>query len=125
MSDGLASGATAAWMVFARSAAEMPVVTPSAASMDMVKLVLIFVPLTAVISGRRRRRQRSSVSVRQISPRAWVAMKLMASGVTKSAASSRSPSFSRSSSSMRMTILPARKSARISAVLDTDDCISL
>ena len=59
--------------------------------------------------------QRSRVSVRQISPRAWVAMKLMASGVTCSAASIRSPSFSRSSSSTRMTIRPARRSATISS----------
>src|SRR5215472_12043745 len=35
-------------------------------------------------------------------------MKLMASGVTFSAAITRSPSFSRSSSSVRMTILPRR-----------------
>src|SRR5471030_2376046 len=43
-------------------------------------------------------------------------MKLIASGVTKSAASTRSPSFSRSSSSTRITILPARMSAMISVV---------
>src|SRR5262249_51189689 len=35
-------------------------------------------------------------------------MKLMASGVTRSAASTRSPSFSRSSSSTRMTMRPLR-----------------
>ena len=35
-------------------------------------------------------------------------MKLMASGVTRSAAMSRSPSFSRSSSSMMMTIFQAQ-----------------
>src|SRR5579859_7674375 len=45
-----------------------------------------------------------------MSPRPWVAMKLMASGVTNWAASVRSPSFSRSSSSTRMIILPARMS---------------
>src|SRR5512141_3442473 len=38
-------------------------------------------------------------------------MKLIASGVTNSAARVRSPSFSRSSSSTRMTILPSRMSA--------------
>src|SRR6185295_17627776 len=38
-SPGLASAATAARTVRARSAAEMPVVTPSAASIDTVKLV--------------------------------------------------------------------------------------
>ena len=39
MSSGRASGAIAASTVRARSAAEMPVVTPSAASIDTVKLV--------------------------------------------------------------------------------------
>ncbi len=37
--SGVASGATAAWIVFARSCAEMPVVIPSAASIEIVKLV--------------------------------------------------------------------------------------
>ena len=39
MSCGLASFFTAAWMVAARSAAEMPVVTPVAASIDTVNAV--------------------------------------------------------------------------------------
>src|SRR5471032_1205151 len=43
-------------------------------------------------------------------------MKLIASGVTKSAAMTRSPSFSRSSSSTRITIRPAFSSAMISGV---------
>src|ERR1700730_16861026 len=43
-------------------------------------------------------------------------MKLIASGVTNSAARTRSPSFSRSSSSTRITILPAFSSAMISRV---------
>src|SRR5258707_15253341 len=43
-------------------------------------------------------------------------MKLIASGVTKSAASTRSPSFSRSSSSTSITILPAPMSAMMSVV---------
>src|SRR3546814_1831552 len=43
-------------------------------------------------------------------------MKLMSSGRTIDAAIRMSPSFSRFSSSMRMTILPALKSARISSV---------
>src|SRR5688572_3308976 len=45
---------------------------------------------------------------RQIRPRPWRAMKLMASGLTMSAAMVRSPSFSRSSSSTTMTMRPAR-----------------
>jgi hypothetical protein len=39
-SPGLASGATAVRIVSARSAAEMPVVTPRAASIETVKLVV-------------------------------------------------------------------------------------
>ena len=115
MSEGLASFATAARTVRARSCAEMPVVTPSAASMESVKLVPIWARLSRTMSGSASWRQRSSVSVRQTRPRACLAMKLTASGVTCSAASTRSPSFSRSSSSTSTTILPARMSAMISA----------
>src|SRR3990172_8279921 len=46
-------------------------------------------------------------------------MKLIASGVTNSAASVRSPSFSRSSSSTRITILPARMSAMASSIVES------
>jgi hypothetical protein len=93
----------------------MPVVTPSAASMDTVNAVLYTVPLRAAMGGSFRNSQRSRVSVRQIRPRPKRAMKLMASGVTWSAASTRSPSFSRSSSSTRMTMRPARISATMSS----------
>src|SRR5947209_1531882 len=54
---------------------------------------------------------RSSVSARQIRPRPSRAMKLIASGVTFSAASVRSPSFSRSSSSTTIIMRPARNSS--------------
>ena len=106
---------TATWMVRARSAAEMPVVTPSAASMEMVKAVLYTVPLRAAMGGSLRNSQRSRVSVRQIRPRPKRAMKLMASAVTWSDARTRSPSFSRSSSSTSTTMRPARISATISS----------
>ena len=52
------------------------------------------------------------MSERQIRPRPCLAMKLIAAGVTFSAARQRSPSFSRSSSSTRITSLPARISSR-------------
>src|SRR5471032_1207218 len=52
-----------------------------------------------------------SVRLRQMRPRACFAMKLMASGVTNCAASTRSPSFSRSASSTRMTMRPLRSSS--------------
>ncbi len=119
-SSAWALRATATCTVRARSAAEMPVVTPSAASMETVKLVPCGVPLRVTINGRSSWRQRSAVSVRQIRPRPNRAMKLIASGVTKSAARIRSPSFSRSSSSTRMTIRPARISAMISSTVAID-----
>src|SRR5512140_1934092 len=46
-------------------------------------------------------------------------MKLIASGVTNSAARVRSPSFSRSSSSTRMTIFPSRMSAMTSSIVES------
>ena len=52
--------------VRARSAAEMPVVTPVAASIDTVNAVPCGERLSLTISGRFSCRQRSSVSVRQI-----------------------------------------------------------
>ena len=55
--------------------------------------------------------RRSSVIARQTSPRPNLAMKLMASGVTFSAARVRSPSFSRSSSSTTTIMRPARISS--------------
>ncbi|MNF62213.1 hypothetical protein D3C84_438890 [compost metagenome] len=115
-SSAPASGATAVSTVWARSAAEMPVVTPVAASMETVKAVAKALPLAGTICSRPRRWQCSSVRVRQIRPRASRAMKLIASGVHISAASSRSPSFSRSSSSTSRTILPRRKSSMISSM---------
>ena len=78
----MASLRTAACTVRARSAAEMPVVTPVAASIETVNAVPCWAPFFAVIGGSCRRSQRSRVSVRQIRPRAKRAMKLIASGVT-------------------------------------------
>ena len=90
----------------ARSAADIPVVTPRRASMDTVNAVLKPDWLFRTIWGNCRRSTSSGVRARQISPRPKRAIKLMSSGVTRSAAMVRSPSFSRSSSSTRMIILP-------------------
>ena len=112
-SDGFASGEMATFTVCARSAALMPVVTPSAASTLTVNAVPSggpFLPGGCII-GSSSRSTCPAVRVRQIRPRPNLAMKLMASGVTISAAMVRSPSFSRSSSSTKMTILPARMSS--------------
>ncbi len=61
----------------------MPVVMPSAASIDSVKLVRRSRSVSLTISGRRSCVQRSRVSVRQIRPRPKRAMKLMSSGRTQ------------------------------------------
>ena len=58
---------------------------------------------------------RSLASARQISPRPWRAMKLIASGVAICAGMMRSPSFSRSSSSTRMNMRPLRASLMIAS----------
>ncbi|NWG40006.1 MAG: hypothetical protein HXY27_08615 [Hydrogenophilaceae bacterium] len=116
MSLGLASFFTAALIVTARSCVEMPVVTPSAASIETVKAVPCGVWLSITICFSPSWRQRVSVSVRQIRPRPYLAMKLMASGVTCSAAMTRSPSFSRSSSSTSTTMRPAFNSEMISVM---------
>ncbi len=102
-------------MVSARSAAEMPVAMPSAASIDTVKLVPWRERFCSTIGRRPRRSACSSVIGMQIRPRPCLARKLIFSGVTNSAANTRSPSFSRSSSSTRTTMPPARRSATISA----------
>ena len=117
-----APGATAVRMVWARSAAEMPVVTPFFASMETVKAVPKEELLFCTMGGRSSRSQRSPVMVRQMRPRPKRAMKLIASGVTHCAAMVRSPSFSRSSSSTRITILPALISSMASSMLATDIC---
>ena len=106
MSRGPESGSIATWIVWARSWAEMPVLTPPAASIETVKAVCSGASFFAAIRLRPSRSQRSAVSARQISPRASLAMKLTASGVANWAAITRSPSFSRSSPSQTTTIRP-------------------
>src|SRR6266705_2065358 len=109
MSPGVALGKAATLMVRARSAAEMPVVTPDAASMDTVKLVPCTERLRATIGSRFRRSACASVIGMQTRPRPNFAMKLIFS-----AAKMRSPSFSRSSSSTSTAMRPALSSAMIS-----------
>jgi hypothetical protein len=84
-------------IVCARSAAEMPVLTPSRASIDTVKAVSCREALLTAIIGRPSRSIRSGVIGRQIRPRPCMAMKFTASAVANSPAITRSPSFSRSS----------------------------
>src|SRR5688572_27982195 len=116
ISEAFAPGAEATLIVSARSCAEIPVAMPSAASIDAVKLVPWRERFSVTI-GRKPRREACSAAIgMQIRPRPWRARKLTFSAVTKSAANTRSPSFSRSSSSTRMTMLPARMSPMISAI---------
>ncbi len=117
MSSGLTSSAMAVRIVWARSAALMPVDTPLRASMETVKAVWNRDRFVETIIGSRSRSTQSGVSERHIKPLPYFAMKLTASGVTFSAAMQRSPSFSRSSSSTRMTILPCRMSSRASGMV--------
>src|ERR1700736_2638865 len=116
MSSGRAPAAHATRIVCARSAAEIPVVTPSAASIDTVKLVPWRDRFIGVIGARPSCRARSSVIGMHTRPRPNVAMKLTISGVTTSAATTRSPSFSRCSSSTSIAIRPALSSAMISGI---------
>ena len=113
---GCAPGAAAAWMVRARSCAEIPVVTPSAASIEIVKFVVWCTSVLLTINGNRSCSQRVRVNVRQMRPRPYLAMKLTSSARTFVAAMTRSPSFSRSSSSRMTTISPARIAATMSSV---------
>src|SRR5512139_1253331 len=99
----------------------MPVVTPSAASIEIVKFVVWRTSVLLTINGSRSCSQRARVSVRQISPRPYFAMKLTSSARTFVAAMMRSPSFSRSSSSRITTISPARIAAMMSSVVFIED----
>src|SRR5918992_985479 len=115
-SSGPVASSTATRQVWARSAAEMPVETPSFASMETVKAVPMRDELWVIIWGISSRSSSSSAIGRQMRPRPCTAMKLMSSGVTSSAAMVRSPSFSRSSSSQTMTIFPALMSSMTSSI---------
>jgi hypothetical protein len=109
-------GSTATWIVWARSAAEIPVVTPWRASIATVNAVWRGLSFLAAIRSSPSWSQRSGVSARQISPRPSLAMKLIASGVANCAAIVRSPSFSRFSSSQTITIRPRRISSSASSI---------
>ena len=116
MSPGPLVASIATETVRALSAAEMPVVTPSFASIEMVKAVCILSVLFAVMGSSPKASTRLRLSARQIKPRPYVAIKLTALGVAICAGMIRSPSFSRSSSSTRMYIRPFRASSIISSI---------
>src|SRR3954471_4256425 len=116
-SRGRVSAAIATWTVWARSAAEMPVLVPSRASIDAQNAVSRTDRCSLRSSGICSWLSRSGIIARQINPRPCFAMKLMASGVTVDAAIVRSPSFSRSSSSTTMTMWPSRMATIASSIV--------
>ena len=114
-SRAVVAGSMATRIVIARSGAETPVAT-CLASIGTHIGVSRRDELSDTASGISSASSRSGVIARQSSPRAWVIMKLTASGVTRSAAIVRSPSFSRSSSSTTTIIPPARIAASASSI---------
>ena len=106
----------AAWTVRARSAADMPVVTPSRASMETVKAVSKRDSFLAAMRSKPSSPHRCELRARQMRPLPSLAMKLMASGVANCAARVRSPSFSLPSSSHTTTIRPCRMSSSASSI---------
>ena len=123
--SGVERASIATWIVCARSAAEIPVVTPSRASTETVNAVCSGASFLAAIRLSPSSSQRSPVSVRQISPRPSLAMKLTASGVANWAAIVRSPSFSRVSSSQTTTIRPRRISSIASSIVANGVCVAV
>ena len=95
-------------MVCARSAEEIPVVMPYAASTATVMAVECGEVLWRTIIGMPSRSRSSPSMGTQIKPRPLTAMKVIASDVASSAAMTKSPSFSRSSSSTMITSPPER-----------------
>jgi hypothetical protein len=98
-------------IVCVRSAALMPVVTPWEASTLTAKSVRCASMLFATMGLRPRRRSTSPVVATQTIPLQWRIMMPIASTVALEAAMIRSPSFSRRSSSVTITIRPAAISA--------------
>ena len=124
-SIGLLFGSARTAIVRARSPAEMPVVTPSRASTLTVNAVPRGAVLRAAIIGRSKRSRSSPVIGTQISPRAWVAMRLTMSASQNSAAIAMSPSFSRSSSSTMISGRPWRNSSIASSTpITTGDAVA-
>src|SRR6185437_10523342 len=95
--------------VLVRSSAEMPVVSPWRTSTVTVKAVPSGASFSATIGSRCSLRARSPPSGAQTMPEVWRMMKAIFSGVHSEAATKRSPSFSRSSSSVTTTISPLAK----------------
>ncbi len=111
-SSGFNFRSASARMVSARSWAEEPDVVPSKRSTETVNGVEKRAVLTGAMSESPSASRRPAGRETQIRPRASLAMKLTSPAVAFSAAMTKSPSFSRSSSSTTTTIFPARIARR-------------
>ena len=103
--------------VLQRSSAEMPVVRPCRTSTETVKAVPSGASFSATIGSRCSRRACSAPSGAQTMPDVLRMMKAIFSGVHSEAATNRSPSFSRSSSSVTTTISPLAKALMAASTL--------
>src|SRR5258708_13033138 len=110
-SEAVADGSRTVRSVAARSCADAPVVVASLASMLTLKAVPSRLVLRSTMGAMPSSSSRPAMTGMHTRPDPWRVMKLMCSGVTSCAETTRSPSFSRSSSSTTMTNLPASKSA--------------
>ena len=99
--------------------ADIPVVVPLLASMEIVNAVVSRFSFGLFLTGDKSSLSATSVSiVTHINPLPWVAIKLITFGVANSDATIRSPSFSLSASSTRITILPFLKSLIASSIFE-------
>ena len=115
-SEGCPSGFASNLTVKARSFALIPVLIFFAASTDTVKSVEYISRLCATMRCSPNCLARASVMGAQTKPRPWIVMKLIAAIVALLAAITRSPSFSRSASSVTITMRPLRISAMTSGM---------
>src|SRR5215831_2760282 len=113
---GLASART----VLVRSSAEMPVVSPWRTSTETVNAVPSGASFSATMGSRWSRLASSTDKGAQTMPEVWRMMKAIFSAVHLAAATNRSPSFSRSSSSATTTISPRPKAAATSSMRSWD-----
>ena len=118
-SSGLEFVSTSSSSVFTRSAAEIPVLTlwrgwPSTLIVNGVPRTLVF-SITCGPSSRRS--QSSPVIATQRYPPPTRVRKLIRSTLMCSVATTKSPSFSRSSSSIKTITLPNRNSSNISSIV--------
>ena len=116
-SAALVSGLASARRVFARSAALIPVVRASIKSTETVNAVSWLSSLLATIIGSLSRLAISLVIAPQITPEVCRTMKPICDVVAVSASKIKSPSFSRSESSVTIKNFPFLKSVRASLKL--------